>query len=366
MTASDTFALFGDSIPVTYFNGTDYVTVNATNDFGGVTKFGTLVVDGVSVPVVFYQVLNIGDLNSNASYITLQLAPQYSIYDSYFIYQCCGMSSYSTIASANFSAPSWLFHVAGSDIQYEGVADSGLYTSEFDLAYFFGSYWASTYMNHVWVDYEGQSETFGYSKRIRFFGNTASQFDNVVFFLSCPYISGDAFGSSGTPASSGSGSGGSGDVNVNIDMSETNSILSGLAGSIVNGILGLFVPSQEDFEEFVQDARDTFSDAFDPVFPSVTVISSVFDDILEQSEDSSQAFITLEQASFSVGGGTFKFPPDRVDGQLYKVPLIPDGFGWFADIVKGVVDIVCTIAVLNTIKTKFELFLNPAAETIIE
>ena len=109
MTVSDTFALYGDTFPVTYYNGSEYVDTVATNNFSGATKSGTITIDGNSVPVVFYQVTGLQSLNTDPSFITAELRPQYSIYDTYYIYQWCGLSSYSSIASSVYSPPSWLY-----------------------------------------------------------------------------------------------------------------------------------------------------------------------------------------------------------------------------------------------------------------
>lgn len=218
MTVSDTFALYGDSFSVTYYNGTDYVDTVATNNFSGATKSGTITIDGESVPVVFYQVTGLQSLSTDPSFITAELRPQYSIYDTYYIYQWCGLSSYASVASSVYSPPSWLYNIGGSDLLYEGSANNGEYTVSYNLSSFFGSSWSNTKMTVIPVDYDGAVSTYGYSKRIRFYGNGKSQYNNYVFFISCPYVSGDAFGSSGTPVSTSSTTAPAVSVTVNVSV----------------------------------------------------------------------------------------------------------------------------------------------------
>ena len=222
MTVADTFALYGDSFPVTYYNGTEYVDTVASNNFSGYTKSGSISINGESVPVVFYQVTGLQTLNTDPSFITAELRPQYSIYDTYYIYQWCGLSSYASVASSVYSPPSWLYNVGGSDLLFEGLANNGEYTATYNLSSFFGSSWSSTKMSVIPVDYDGASVTYGYSKRIRFYGNGKSQYNNFVFFISCPYVSGDAFGSSGTPAAT-TATSAVASVTVNVNVSVDNS-----------------------------------------------------------------------------------------------------------------------------------------------
>lgn len=222
MTVADTFSLYGDTFPVTYYNGSEYVDTVATNNFSGSTKSGTITIDGESVPVVFYQVTGLSSLSTAPSFITAELRPQYSIYDTYYIYQWCGLSSYASVASSVYSPPSWLYNIGGSDFLYEGTAVNGEYTASYNLSSFFGSSWSNTKMTVIPMDYDGAISTYGYSKRIRFYGNGKSQYNNFVFFISCPYVSGDAFGSSGTPVST-TATSAVASVTVNVNVSVDNS-----------------------------------------------------------------------------------------------------------------------------------------------
>lgn len=200
LTYQDTYELYGDSIPVQYYNGNSYVSVSATSDFSGSRVNGYLNTSVGRIPVVWFQVLNLGDLSLSPDSVTIELNPQYSLYNTYYIYQAVGMSSSYSISSSVYSSPSWLYSIAGSDRLFEGVPTNGMYTGSTDLSPFFGSTWSSVYMSGVEVNYLGNTLTYGFSKRIRFYGNAPSQWQNLVFYISCPYISQDAYSSSGVPA----------------------------------------------------------------------------------------------------------------------------------------------------------------------
>lgn len=360
MTVSDTFALYGDTFPVTYYNGSEYVDTVASNNFSGSTKSGTITIDGVSVPVVFYQVTGLTSLNTDPSFITAELRPQYSIYDTYYIYQWCGLSSYASISSSVYSPPSWLYNVGGSDLLYEGSAVNSEYTVSYNLSSFFGSSWSSTKMTVIPIDYDGASTTYGYSKRIRFYGNGKSQYNNYVFFISCPYISGDAFGSSGTPAATSSNQAG-GNVNVTVDvivdMDETNSLLediwdgiTGLASGIADALEGLFIPSTQALENFSDSVDGLLQETFGALYDAEDLTHEAWHQLLTGSAVET---IYLPAFSFSSEGVNYTLSSGRAV-QLKPFGGVGGQFSLLYTTLATIIDIVSTILFLNMLRDKFE------------
>lgn len=219
---------------VTYWNGTEYVDSVATYDSvksGFVAEVSESPVGFVrSTGVLWLQyTCTLTGYNNNNNYIAFRCYPSYSLYDTEYIYTCYAFSSASSISST-YTSPSSDWYMGGTNIHFENSAlsaeNSGIH------AYLRGDSSGSgnqQFCSYIPIVHTSASAFSGYSIQATFQGNTGYRgYPYFTFFVMCPYVSGDAYGNSGTFSP---GSGGS-DININIDMSETNSLLEDILSGV--------------------------------------------------------------------------------------------------------------------------------------
>ncbi len=111
-----------------------------------------------------------------------------------------------------------------------------------------------------------------------------------------------------------------------------------------NGIKSLLVPSETDITA-MKDKWDTLlSDRFGVVYESGALLIDIANSV---SESSTTETITFPTVSYNFSGTDFTFGG-------YEVDVIPNGFEFLADILKGVIDIVCTLAFINAMRRKYD------------
>lgn len=149
---------------------------------------------------------------------------------------------------------------------------------------------------------------------------------------------------------------GNGTQNINVTVNTDN---TGFLAGILNGLRSLFIPSAEDMEEFTSDLQGEFEEHLGGVAEAVDLID-------EQAE--------YFRAAVSVNTVYFPELEIPIDGDDYtiiegqQVELRPantsSGLSVLWNAVAIAVDIVCVLAVLNMLQTKYEIFLNPDGEVI--
>ena len=253
MTVTEARQTFGDSFSCTYYNGTDYVTGTFTyNSYatwspnsvssarGSFTYEGTLWLQYTAT---------LNGLNTNPNYITVDLAPLYSIFDTTQIHTCIALTSSGSISTV-YQSPAWDWYYDG--INYH-VENSDTDTSGSKHAYFTHAGFNLTY---VCVDLSSQSLSSGYSSRAVFYGNGGTS--PMRLYIGVPYVDNGANGQTGTfPAvTTDSGGGGGGDINVNVTVdnsgveSRLDDVNSGIAdiNSALYGQSGQTMPYLDSME----------------------------------------------------------------------------------------------------------------------
>lgn len=113
---------------------------------------------------------------------------------------------------------------------------------------------------------------------------------------------------------------------------------------IETGLKNLFVPSETAIAE-MKDKWDTLlADRFGVVYESGALVIDIANSV---SEASTSETITFPSVSYNFSGTDFTFGG-------YEVDVIPNGFEFLADILKGVLDIVCTLAFINAMRRKYD------------
>ena len=233
LTPEETRIFLGDSMTVTYWNGTQYVDSVATYDSVKSSPSGFVEVSESPVGFVaasgalwLQYTCTLTGYNNNNNYIAFRCHPTYSLYDTEFIYTCYAFSSASQISST-YTSPSSDWYMGGSNLHFENSALSAANSGY--KSYLRGNSSGSgnlQYCSYVPIVHTSSSAFSGYSIQATFQGNTGYLgYSYFTFFVMCPYVSGDAYGNSGTFDTQAGGGG-------SVDLSETNSLL----GDILNGL----------------------------------------------------------------------------------------------------------------------------------
>lgn len=235
MSVSDTRQIIGDTIPFTYYNGSNYVDSNATYlDYVTSLSESSENPAGYVVGVTYLRYsYNASGINSSPNFIQFRILPTYSIYDTEYLYTCFALSRITnmSISPSAYQSPNTDWYIAGSNINFanqnQTLSGSGNY------AYLQFSGIQALYVPIV---HRQQSTFSAYSVDFEASGSIPAL---GYFYVMCPYVSGDAFGQSGTfntsAVTTAVNSGG-----VSVDLSGVESQLAGVGddvGSIVSALL---------------------------------------------------------------------------------------------------------------------------------
>ena len=144
-------------------------------------------------------------------------------------------------------------------------------------------------------------------------------------------------------------------IDVNVDMSQTNTILGGISdilSGLVSGIQGLFVPSEEWINQWLQAMKNALLDAFGDIPELQDQLQTAICNLINNS-----AVQTIHFDGVSPPGvGQIIAPRD--------VPLRPSGFESLYSFIRVAVNLVATIAVVNMLLNKFKAVL--VGEVVID
>lgn len=146
---------------------------------------------------------------------------------------------------------------------------------------------------------------------------------------------------------------------VQTELEETNSLLddikegiggvvdkiTSLPGEIWNtvstGLTELFLPSEEALTDYKSDLEALLSDHFGAVWQTGDLIAEYFEnfDAADPKETILFPEVTIDVgAPFTFGG--------------WEVQVVPDGFDFLIESLKWIIDVICTLAVVNTLKER--------------
>ena len=229
MTPQEALEVFGSEIHGKFFNGTDYTDCTFLYDsVQSVTyiESETTYQFGVGSQYLFYNFYSY-DVRQNPEYITFDIEPTYSIFNTTQIHTFIGLSSRLRV-SATYQSPSWDWVVGGSTYHLENN-DRNAAGSNTRAVFNGGGIVNATF---VPFDFSTTSLTSGYSFRATFSGNygLSDNSNRYALAIGLPYIDADATGENGTmpPEESQPDI----NVNVNVDMSGVESRLDDVAGGI--------------------------------------------------------------------------------------------------------------------------------------
>ena len=137
-------------------------------------------------------------------------------------------------------------------------------------------------------------------------------------------------------------------------FSELGNAVNALGDKILNGIKSLFIPSEESITELKGKFENLLSDRFGAVYESAAII----DNFASAFFNTAQISLATEQS------GTIRFPLVEISlaGTVFSfggwdVDLIPDNFEGIVEMLKILIDVVCTFVFVNALRKKLEALL---------
>lgn len=129
-----------------------------------------------------------------------------------------------------------------------------------------------------------------------------------------------------------------------------DSILN-LPNLLVEGIKNLFLPSQENVNDFRNKMESLLRDRLGPAYEATEVIEdfaySFGNSPATLDENSAPATLDFPEFTVNLAGADF-----TIGG--WEVQIIPDGFEDIVAILKTVVNMVCTLAFVNALRNRLE------------
>ena len=343
LTVQETRDFIGSTIPFTYYNGSQYVDAVATyHSSVQCTSETSENPSGFPVGATFLQYnFQANGINSSPNYITFRITPTYSIFDTEFLYTCFGVTKYTAqnVSSSAYQSPNSDWFIGGSNVNFANHNETS--TNSGSYAYLNFNTLTALYVPIV---HRSQSTFSAYAVDFEASGGVAS---SGAFYVMCPYVSGDAFGQSGTFASSSSGSApvttSAGSGSANVDLSETNGILGTIAAGIsgiADTLVHVFVPTEEQILDFRNDLDELLDDTFTGIPETNDILDDVKDTIVDAPPVSQITFpaIAVPNTSFTIAQRTVNLVP------------MPD----LLDFIKLGFDILATCAFINLIRKKFD------------
>lgn len=133
--------------------------------------------------------------------------------------------------------------------------------------------------------------------------------------------------------------------------------IGGIAQAILDGIVSLFVPSQEDMIAYAERWDDLLSERFGAVYESTTLVADSMS-ILLDAGGVTTATLEVPKVTVDLAGTPWVFGGWSVDP-------VPDGFEFLTDVSKQASRLVASLAMFNGLRKRF-ISLMTGSPMIIE
>lgn len=117
-----------------------------------------------------------------------------------------------------------------------------------------------------------------------------------------------------------------------------------LWSSISEGLKELFIPNEEDMIAIKEGWDDLLSSRFGAIYESGELLHTFYGELRERDATTT---ITIPEVTLEFSGVPFTFGG-------YQIDVIPDGFEFLVELIKGVMDIVCTLMFIDTMRRKYD------------
>lgn len=346
MDTTEALQVFGSSFQVTYYNGTEYVNTTAIYTNGTRTLQDDVGQYPAGAACLQYTA-PVENLNHNPEYITLDIKPEYSIFNTSQLHTAIMVYCTSSAAVPPYQTPQWRWTVNGSESIFYGLLDAN---SNIDTVTV-----ASDVCIYIPVDITQQSTFQANSLRVTLVAPVSVYNGNLYIYLAPPYLSSDAFGESGT-GSSGSTTTTSSSGSGSPDMEETNSLL----GSIINWlqgfgqmILGLFIPDSDFLETWCEAMKALLEDHLGGAYDAIEMMIDLIESLYHPSTVGVISCPTMNlPGGLVLGGWTLNLKYNNAGMNTLYTAL-----AW-------IIDFLATCFFLNSCRKKVEIILNPNSEVV--
>lgn len=120
--------------------------------------------------------------------------------------------------------------------------------------------------------------------------------------------------------------------------------VSDLGNFIIDGIKGLFVPSEEDLTAYFDNWKALLSSRFGALYEVFDIIVGYFEQFTNVSGNST---IVFPSVSIPLAGAVFEFGG-------WSVNLVPQGFEVVFSALRLMISIICTIAFVNALRRRYD------------
>lgn len=356
LTASEAADLFGDTLTVKYFNGTEYVeqfatlasnTVRAVGLDPSMTDYDTEVFD-FNTNWLHY-VMQSG-ANTNPSYISVEFSPTTTFKNTEFLVSAIAVCN---SFYGNGGPISNTYSSSTADVFVDGQKQQLLSSDNGDViqAVKFSNSSYSYTSTVIPINLSFSKNSTVVLDRCCFYGTAG-----IDIYLRIPTVSLDAVAESGDTSGSGSGSGGS------VDLGETNGLLGTIVGWLqgvfdaITGlpakIAGIFLPD----DTFLDDWRGTVSALWSDHFGAFIIATDTITDIFSGLTDTTaRTSIDFPVVTVPLAGTLWTFGG-------WSVPLKPTGFDALYTALALAIDLICTIAFVNMLHRKYEKLVSGGVE----
>lgn len=336
-TASDMHSFYGDYLNIDYeYEGVTYST--SASYYGTVSSYQYQNIDSSAIipsnnalssyDIIVYQA---GVQASNWMFSDVVIDGLYTRFDSYarggFVGSVSGLGYGISVSDARNSVANWPNNYAdniGATLSAFSTDYYGYFSCTLNPGY-------DNFVSFRMIQYE--FDNGGFIDEVHFDGLRSDNLGHIFIGVICPYVDGTI---SNTPANSNI------NVNVDINMTETNGILgairdliANLGNIIVTGIKNLFIPTQEDLDAF----KNTVEQLLRETFGGIPALE-------EQLEDAISGLFNVTAKT------SIRFDGIQFDGHYYvpaqDVNLKPAGYDSLYTFVEMIINILATIAVVNT------------------
>lgn len=356
LTASEAAELFGDTLTVKYFNGTEYAEQSATlvsNTISAVglnpsmADYDTEVFD-FSAKWLHY-VMQSG-ANTNPNYITIDFSPTTTFKNTEFLVSaiavCNSFYGNGGPVSNTYASSTADIFVDGQKQQFTSFDNGDVIQA---VKFSNSNYSYTSTVIPINISFSKNSTVV--LDRCCFYGTAGRD-----IYLRIPTVSLDAVAENGDTSGSGSGSGGS------VDLGETNGLLGTIVGWLqgvfdaITGlpakIAGIFIPDDIFLDDWRGAVSALWSDHFGAVIQAIDIIITVFD-VLKDS--GSVDVIEFPVVTVPLAGTSWTFGG-------WSVPLKPAGFDALYTALALAIDLICTLAFVNMLHRKYDKLISGGAE----
>lgn len=382
LTPSETIEFYGNSLPCTYYNGSEFKTVTLRPTSNYVYHFAesssryetTDYITSSLSWIMYYSNVDVSDYVSNPNYVNIDITPNLTVFDCSDFYAAvatrCSTSGGTVqydqpfVSASAYDASFFDISAAGQTLRFSNslltTQDNSRYLCPCMTRDGLTSMWSCLY---VPVEWHTNTLSTVSTLRAGFYGATRNGGGDAARFevyLACPYV--NPVGASvetGVVTGTTAPSGGS-----DVDLTETNGLIGrviqavqNLGQSILDGLKGLFIPDDDFMDQFSEDMDELAHDHLGGLYEAEQILVDMFGDF---DQVTAKNEIYIPAAHIPLAGADLVLGDWHVPLKVAGMPAI------LYEGIAFIIDFLALMAFLSMCRRKLEIFLVPESEAIKE